>query len=322
MTSSISLFSDGENFMMLPNGRLAYKSEEKSYLGVLKNKLPFEDCLYFENYQPIISVECNRPKKRARKENIEFNEGDRCEMCNRRVNTLIFRSDNEGNKTAVCPECIKYSRILLILQKKNWFAMLTSIEEQKRSIKLKPIVCDKNTCLFSHMTAFRRTLICVSGHVPKVTFTTTGPFLSRPTTWSGNDMSAIRASYQRRKAYECAQECETDHFASETSTTIMNHLVTRASIESSFREDSNKFIKSLNKEGVQPKRWEDIHESSFDLCNAFAAIDLARKKVAFKLLSEWPDSWLQGNCEFHPEVSSIDMCTSALSVLRLSYELG
>ena len=159
MSSSINLFSDGKNFMMLPNGQLAYKSEERTYLGVLKNKLPFEDCLYFENHQPVISVECIRPKKRARKENIEFNDGDRCELCNRIVVNLVFRTGKEGYKTAVCPECITYSRIVVILEKKNFFSMLSSIDKQKRTIKLKPLVCDKNTELFAHMNAFRRTFL-------------------------------------------------------------------------------------------------------------------------------------------------------------------
>ena len=107
---STSLFSDGNSFMELPDGRVAYCTKGRTWLDVFLHKLPLDDCLYYQSHAPNISFDFKYVPPRPRRKNEGLNDEDRCDYCNTSFDSITFRSKKDGSKHALCSDCAKKIR--------------------------------------------------------------------------------------------------------------------------------------------------------------------------------------------------------------------
>jgi len=104
---STGLFSDGNSFMELPDGRVAYCTERKTWLDVFLYGLPLDDCLYYQSHRPNISFDFKHVRSRPKREKEGLNEEDRCDYCNKPFDSITFRSKKDGSKHALCSDCVR-----------------------------------------------------------------------------------------------------------------------------------------------------------------------------------------------------------------------
>jgi hypothetical protein len=95
-------FSD--KFMRLPDGRIAFFTEKKTWSEVLMNGLPLDEYLQRQTYIPKISFEFKTPTRRQRKHKEGLNDEERCDRCNEPLDTMTFVT-RQGRKKVFCTEC-------------------------------------------------------------------------------------------------------------------------------------------------------------------------------------------------------------------------
>jgi ribosomal protein L34E len=95
-------FSD--KFMRLPDGRIAFFTEKKTWSEVLMNGLPLDEYLQRQTYIPKISFEFKTPTRRQRKHKESLNDEERCDRCNEPLDTMTFVT-RQGRKKVFCTEC-------------------------------------------------------------------------------------------------------------------------------------------------------------------------------------------------------------------------
>ena len=105
-------FSDGNMFMELPDGRLAYSTNQKTWLDVFLHKLPIDDCLYYQSHRPNISFNFKNIPSRPIREKEGLNNEDRCDYCKAPFDSISFRSKKDGSKYALCSVCDKMINLM------------------------------------------------------------------------------------------------------------------------------------------------------------------------------------------------------------------
>jgi hypothetical protein len=97
-------FLEENKFMRLPDGRIAFFTEKKTWRDVLKNELPLDEYLDRQTFTPKISFEFKTPKRRQRKNKEDLNDEDRCDMCCNPLDTMTFVT-LRGRKQVFCSIC-------------------------------------------------------------------------------------------------------------------------------------------------------------------------------------------------------------------------
>jgi len=97
-------FLEENKFMRLPDGRIAFSTEKKTWCDVLKHGLPLDDYFYHQTYTPTISFNSKTPTRRQRKHKEGLNDEDRCDMCHEPLDTMTFVT-RQGRKKVFCSEC-------------------------------------------------------------------------------------------------------------------------------------------------------------------------------------------------------------------------
>jgi hypothetical protein len=105
-----SHFSDGNMFMTLPDGRVAYSTNQKTWLDVFMHKLPLDDYFYYQSHKPNISFNFKNISRPMRKKKEGLNDEDRCDQCKEPFDTITFQTKNT-RKEAVCSSCAYPSRM-------------------------------------------------------------------------------------------------------------------------------------------------------------------------------------------------------------------
>ena len=103
-------FSDGNMFMELPDGRLAYSTNQKTWLEVFLHKLPLDDYFYHQSHKPNISVKFKNISPRPMRKKEGLNDEDRCDQCKEPFDTITFQTNNTS-KESVCSSCAYPSRM-------------------------------------------------------------------------------------------------------------------------------------------------------------------------------------------------------------------
>jgi hypothetical protein len=97
-------FLEENKFMRLPDGRIAFFTEKKTWRDVLKNELPLDEYLDRQTFTPKISFEFKTPKRRQRKNKEDLNDEDKCDMCCNPLDTMTFVT-RRGRKQVFCSIC-------------------------------------------------------------------------------------------------------------------------------------------------------------------------------------------------------------------------
>jgi len=98
------IFLDDDNFMRLPDGRIAFFTEKKNWCEVLKHGLPLDDYLYYQTHCPKLSFGYKTSTRRQRKHKEGLNDEERCDMCRNPLDTMTFVT-RQGQKKVYCSEC-------------------------------------------------------------------------------------------------------------------------------------------------------------------------------------------------------------------------
>ena len=97
-------FLEENKFMRLPDGRIAFFTEKKTWRDVLKHGLLLDDYFDRQTYTPKISFEFKTSTRRQRKHKEGLNDEDRCDMCHYPLDTMTFVT-RQGRKKVYCSEC-------------------------------------------------------------------------------------------------------------------------------------------------------------------------------------------------------------------------
>jgi len=97
-------FLEENKFMRLPDGRIAFFTEKKTWRDVLKNGLPLDEYLDRQTFIPKISFEYKTSTRRQRKNKEDLNDKDRCDMCCNPLDTMTFVT-RTGRKQVFCSIC-------------------------------------------------------------------------------------------------------------------------------------------------------------------------------------------------------------------------
>ncbi len=95
--------------MELPDGRLAFRTNQKTWRDVFIHKLPLDDYFYHQSHKPNISFHFKNISRPVRKKE-GLNDEDRCDQCKEPFDTITFQTKN-GCKEAVCSTCAYPSRM-------------------------------------------------------------------------------------------------------------------------------------------------------------------------------------------------------------------
>lgn len=99
-------FADAGKFMVLPDGRIAYHTERRSWVEVFLHGLPLDDYLYSQSIKPNpFQFEWKVYKKRKSKKKESLNDGGKCDLCKEEMKTVIFRKTRNHGKVAICQQC-------------------------------------------------------------------------------------------------------------------------------------------------------------------------------------------------------------------------
>jgi hypothetical protein len=264
-------FADSVNFIRLSDGSFAHqKPNNPTWADIVRNGIPLDDRLENETC-PLYLQTCKSQKRKSQnRKNANLTELEDtyiCEECNQEVDTIVI-----VNKKACCKICTQYR---YCLNRGICNGILTGFMMR--------------TLNFTEPLSVVQ--LCIKCHVPKITRTSTGPFLQRPHKWS-KLYSGVRAAEMRRDAYNSAGMVNATEFA----VNVMSHLVAYATILQTL-EAFPEFITDAEK-----LAFSNIHTP-----NAILIVNNARKKVAKNMMLRWPDSWLDTDCDFHPEVSPINL---------------
>jgi hypothetical protein len=99
-------FADAGKFMVLPDGRMAYRTDQRTWVDVLLHSLPLDDYLLSQCVKPNpCQFEWKVYKKRESSEKEGLNDGNKCHMCKDEMKTVIFRTTRKQGKIAICQVC-------------------------------------------------------------------------------------------------------------------------------------------------------------------------------------------------------------------------
>lgn len=94
----------GNKFMRLPDGRIGFCTEKKTWCDVLMYGLSLDDYLYCQTYTPKISVKSKTFTKRQRNHKEGLNDEVRCDYCRDPLDTMTFVT-RRGRKQVFCSKC-------------------------------------------------------------------------------------------------------------------------------------------------------------------------------------------------------------------------
>lgn len=284
-------FADSEKFTRLPDASFAYKKPDNpTWADVVRDQIPLDERLEIETCPVYLQVcksqTCklaNRKIANRKSQNLtNLEDTYTCDECSQEVDTIVI-----FNKKAYCKNCTLYRYCL-----NRGICNGTPTGYMVRSLNFtKPL------------SAFQQVLMCIKCHIPKITRTTTGPFLQRPHKWSKLH-SGFRAAEMRRDAHNNTGIINATEFAVK----VMSHLVAYATILQTL-EEFPYFIT-----GSEKLSFSNIH-----IPDTIEIVNNARKKVAKNMMLRWPDSWLGTDCDFHPEVSSIKLRVSTDIISKLLF---
>uniref|UniRef100_A0A6C0H3D1 Uncharacterized protein n=1 Tax=viral metagenome TaxID=1070528 RepID=A0A6C0H3D1_9ZZZZ len=158
------LFSDGDSFMELPDGRIAYCTQKRTWCEVLRHGLALDDCFYYQTHSPNISFDFKYIPSRPRREREELNDEDRCDSCNNPFDSITFKSKKDGSKDALCSDCVYWVRRSCISRSEkmlcNKFAsevetLLYRVQISGSTLNNNPLTCMKSvSCIFPYLSMF------------------------------------------------------------------------------------------------------------------------------------------------------------------------
>ena len=103
-------FQEKDSFMV-KNGRMAYKTQKRTWLEVFKNGLYLDDVFFYQTHLPLVQFDFKPTSSyRYKKEKEGLNDEDRCDQCKEPFDTITFQTKN-NTKEAVCSSCAYPSRM-------------------------------------------------------------------------------------------------------------------------------------------------------------------------------------------------------------------
>lgn len=156
---SVGLFSDGNSFMELPDGRVAYCTKKRTWCEVLLHGLPLDDYFYYQTHRPNISFDFKYIPSRPRREREELNDEDRCDSCKNPFDSITFKSKKDGSKDALCSECMYWIRRASISRSEkmlcNKFASEVETLLYRVQLSDSTTTCMKSvSCIFPYLSMF------------------------------------------------------------------------------------------------------------------------------------------------------------------------
>jgi hypothetical protein len=158
------LFSDGDSFMELRDGRIAYCTQKRTWCEVLRHGLALDDCFYYQTHRPNISFDFKYIPSRPRREREELNDEDRCDSCKNPFDSIGFKSKKDGSKDALCSECMYWIRRSHISRSEkmlcNKFAsdvetLLYRVQVSDSTLNNNSYTCMKSvSCIFPYLNMF------------------------------------------------------------------------------------------------------------------------------------------------------------------------
>uniref|UniRef100_A0A6C0H2X5 Uncharacterized protein n=1 Tax=viral metagenome TaxID=1070528 RepID=A0A6C0H2X5_9ZZZZ len=108
---STGLFADTKSFMELPDGRIAYCTQKRTWSEVLLHGLALDDYFYHQTHKPNICCDFKYIPSRQRRERESLNDEDRCDCCNDPFDSISFFSISffpyrDCKKLALCSSCM------------------------------------------------------------------------------------------------------------------------------------------------------------------------------------------------------------------------
>ena len=103
-------FQEKDSFMV-KNGRVAYKTQKRTWLEVFKNGLYLDDVFFYQTHLPLVQFDFKPTSYRYKKEKEGLNDEDRCDQCKEPFDTITFQTKNNTSKEAVCSSCAYPSRM-------------------------------------------------------------------------------------------------------------------------------------------------------------------------------------------------------------------
>ena len=100
-------FADAGKFMVLPDGRIAYRTERRTWAEIFLHSLPLDDHLYSQcvKPRPCYKFDWKVRKKSKTKKKECLTDGDKCDLCKKVMKTVIFRATSEYGKVIICQAC-------------------------------------------------------------------------------------------------------------------------------------------------------------------------------------------------------------------------
>jgi hypothetical protein len=103
---SAGLFADTKSFMELPDGRIAYCTQKRTWCEVFLHGLALDDYFHSQTHKPNICCDFKYIPSRPRRERECLNDEDRCDLCKDPFDSIGFFSYSDGKKDALCSVCM------------------------------------------------------------------------------------------------------------------------------------------------------------------------------------------------------------------------
>lgn len=158
---SAVFFSEGNSFMKLPDGRIAYCTKKRTWSEVLRHGLALDDCFYYQTHRPNICFDFKYIPSRPRREREELNDEDRCDSCKNPFDSITFKSKKDGSKDALCSECMYWIKRYSFLRSEKFLCNKFASEAETLLYRLQVSDSTLNctymksvSCIFPYLKMF------------------------------------------------------------------------------------------------------------------------------------------------------------------------
>ena len=83
-------FNDSSKFMELEDGRIAYKTNRKTWSDIVLHGLSLDDYFYAQNIKPTVHIPYEPLPKKQKKKKEGLNDGNKCDFCKEEMDTVYF----------------------------------------------------------------------------------------------------------------------------------------------------------------------------------------------------------------------------------------
>jgi hypothetical protein len=98
-------FNDSKSFMVRPDGRIGYNTKRDTWAAVLLHGLALDDVFFRQDYRPPLPFNIQKTQRRDQKVKEKLNDDDLCDICKHQLDTIVFRTNKNGIKSAICLDC-------------------------------------------------------------------------------------------------------------------------------------------------------------------------------------------------------------------------